>query len=146
MLCLDVQQSRNDIMCPLFRTRQVLKCSITWSPRSPSRLAYSTAPATTAAAALHHFSCVHAVTEVSTIRLALFLSLIKVRLLFDGGTAVFGDLLVRLSATIQVGCADFRTSAFDELLYGKRLIKKMKKTKGSTYQSRLDQRRHRRRW
>lgn len=44
---------------------------------------------------------------MSAVRLAFLLCLVEVRLLVDGGAAVFGDLLVGLAGAVEVGSADF---------------------------------------
>jgi hypothetical protein len=53
---------------------------------------------------------------MTTVRLALFLRLIEIRLLFNSSAAVLGDLLIGLSGAIQVGGANFRPASLDKMV------------------------------
>jgi hypothetical protein len=53
---------------------------------------------------------------MAAVRLALFLRLIEIGLLFNSGAAIFGDLLICPSGAIQVGGADFWSSSLNKML------------------------------
>ncbi|GLB33190.1 hypothetical protein LshimejAT787_0100750 [Lyophyllum shimeji] len=84
---------------------------VCWDITTSMNLVAATAPAR---AALDHCPCVDTISGWASIRPALPLDLVKVRLLGDRGTAVLRDLVISGARAIKINRAYLAPSCFDD--------------------------------